>query len=168
MLNKPDLDEIIEVGQLVHREQAPVHARDQPEVQRLLGSQRGARGRAGMLPVGHTRVHPQDLRRVDLPDDVGELGARREPLGVPLLAGPPRDRGVVAVLRQEPLARLVIGRSGPRARGSPGCRGTGSPRRGSSTSIRMRRLFACPFSPMKSMSCPARTALTISGITVSS
>ena len=68
------------------------------------------------------RVHAHDFGRVDFPDDVGELGPGRQPLGVPVRAVPPGDRGVVAVRLEESLARardrvvrvLVHGRLGAR------------------------------------------------------
>ena len=79
-VEQADLHQFVQLGHLVHGEDAAVHARDQAEVQRLLGGHAGAGGQLG---------------RVDLADDVGELGARRQPLGVALLARPPGDRHIV-------------------------------------------------------------------------
>ena len=71
------LHQLVQLGQLVDGEDAPVHARDQPEVQGLLGRHARAAGQLG---------------RVDLADHVGELRARRQPLGVAELPRPPGDR----------------------------------------------------------------------------
>ena len=60
-VEQADLHQLVELGQLVHGEDAAVHARDQAEVQGLLGRHARAAGQLG---------------RVDLADDVGELGAR--------------------------------------------------------------------------------------------
>ena len=79
-VEQADLDQLVQFGHLVHGEDAAVHARDQAEVQGLLG--------------GHARAGGE-LGRVDLADDVGELRARGEPLGVALLARPPGDRHAV-------------------------------------------------------------------------
>ena len=89
-VEQADLHQLVELRQLVDREDAAVHPRDQAEVQRLLGRHAHAAG---------------ELGRVDLADDVGELGARREPLGIAVLALPPGDRDVVlGVVGDEPLA----------------------------------------------------------------
>ena len=79
-VEQADLHQLVELGQLVHGEDAAVHARDEAEVQGVLGRHADAGG---------------ELGRVDLADDVGELGARREPLGVALVARPPGDRHFV-------------------------------------------------------------------------
>src|SRR5262249_50626455 len=83
--------QLVQFGHLVHRENATVHTRDQTEVERLLGR--------------HTRAG-RELGRVDLADNVGELGARRQPLGVALLPRPPGDRDALfGRLRDELLTR---------------------------------------------------------------
>ena len=60
-VEQADLHQLVQLRDLVHGEDAAVHARDQAEVQRLLGRHADAAGQLG---------------RVDLADDVGELGAR--------------------------------------------------------------------------------------------
>ena len=79
-VEQADLDQLVQLGDLVHGEDAAVHARDQAEMQGVLGRHAGAAGQLG---------------RVDLADDVGELGARGQPLGVALLPRPPGDGDVV-------------------------------------------------------------------------
>ena len=74
-VEQADLDQFVEFGDLVHGEDAAVHPRDEAEVQGVLG--------------GHARAGGE-LGRVDLADDVGELGARCEPLGVALARGATR------------------------------------------------------------------------------
>jgi hypothetical protein len=68
-VEEADLDEIVEVGELVHREDAAVHAGDEAKVQSIFGRHACA---------------ASELGGVDLADDVGELGARCEALGVAL------------------------------------------------------------------------------------
>ncbi len=86
-----DLDALGEVGQLVDRDDAPVAARDQAEVDRL--------GVAQAAPLG-------DLHRVDVADQVGDARVgRRELLGVPLVAVAPGDGQVVAELGSPAQAR---------------------------------------------------------------
>jgi len=75
-VEEPDLHELVEVGELVHREDAAVLPRDEAEVERLLGRHRGTR---------------HEARGVDLADHIGELGAGREALGVAIGPVPPRD-----------------------------------------------------------------------------
>ena len=81
-----------------------MHARDQPEVQRRF------------------RRHADsadELRRVNLTDDVGELRAGREPLDVALGSRPPRDRHFIRRTRRDQFAadardrpiRIVVQRS---------------------------------------------------------
>ena len=90
-VEQADLHQFVQLGQFVHGEDAAVHPRDQPEVQRLLGRHARAAGQLG---------------RIDLADHVGELRARRQPLGVPLFARPPGDRDLVlGLLGDQPLAR---------------------------------------------------------------
>ena len=95
-VEQADLHQFVQLGQFVHREDAAVHARNQAEVQRLFGRHARAAGQLG---------------RIDLADDVGELGARRQPLGVALLARPPGDRHVFLRRRWPRTAcrRAVIG-----------------------------------------------------------
>ena len=81
----PHLHEFVELRQLVHREDAAVHPGDEAEVKGLLARHARAAG---------------ELGRVDLADDVGELRARREPLGIAFLAGPPGDRDVAGIARR--------------------------------------------------------------------
>ncbi len=92
------LDQLVQLGQFVDREDAAVHAGDQPEVQGLLGRHAHAAGQ---------------LRRIDLADHVGELRPRRQPLGIAKLPRPPGHRHLRRrTLRHQPLARLrdrVIG-----------------------------------------------------------
>ena len=76
-VEQADLHQFVEFRQFVHGEDAAVHARDQAEVQRFLGGHAGAAGQLG---------------RIDFADDVGELGARRQPFGIALFARPPGDR----------------------------------------------------------------------------
>ena len=76
-VEQADLHQLVELGQFVDGEDAAVHARNQPEVQGLFGRHAGAAGQLG---------------RIDLADDVGELGARRQPLGIAGRARPPGDR----------------------------------------------------------------------------
>ena len=95
-VEQADLHQLVELGQFVHGEDAAVHARDQAEVQGLLGRHAGAAG---------------ELGRVDLADDVGELGARGEPLGIALARAAtrrsaPRPRACSATSR---LPAAVIG-----------------------------------------------------------
>ena len=83
-----DLDPLGEVGQLVDGDDAPVAARDEPEVDRV-GVAEGAALR--------------DLHRVDVADQVGDRGVRGgQLLGVPLLPVAPRHRQVVAELLGPP------------------------------------------------------------------
>ena len=79
-VEQADLDRLVQLGQLVDGEDPPVHARNQPEVQGLLGRHARAAGQPG---------------RVDLADHVGKLGARRQPLRVALVPRPPRDGDVL-------------------------------------------------------------------------
>ena len=73
-----DLDALGEVGQLVHRDDAAVGARDQPEVDGL-----GVAERAAL----------RDLDRVDVADQVADRRVRGgQLLAVPLAAVLPRDR----------------------------------------------------------------------------
>ncbi len=79
-----DLDPLGEVGQLVDRDDPAVRPRDQPEVDRL-----------GVTEAATFR----DLHRVDVADQVRDARVRGgQLLGVPLVAVPPRDAQVVAVL----------------------------------------------------------------------
>ena len=75
-VEQADLHQFIELGQFVHGEDAAMHARNQPEVQGLFGRHAGAAGQFG---------------RIDLANDVGELGARGQAFGIALLARPPGD-----------------------------------------------------------------------------
>ena len=76
------LDPLREIGQLVDRDDAPVGARDETEVDGL--------GVAEAAALRH-------LHRVDVADQVRDAGVGgRELLGVALAAVPPRDRQVVA------------------------------------------------------------------------
>ena len=75
-VEQADLHQFVQLGQFVHGEDAAVHPRNQAEVQGLLGRHARAAGQLG---------------GVDLADDVGELRARGQPLGVALLARPPGD-----------------------------------------------------------------------------
>ena len=79
-VEQADLHQLVELGQLVHGEDAAVQPRDEAEVQRVFDAHADAGGQLG---------------RVDLADDVGELGAGREPLGVAVVAVPPGDRHFV-------------------------------------------------------------------------
>ena len=76
-VEQADLDQLVQLGNLVHGKYASVHPGDKPEMKRLLG--------------GHAQA-PRELGRVNLADDVGELGPRSEALGVTLLPRPPGDR----------------------------------------------------------------------------
>ena len=76
-VEQADLHQLVQLGQLVHGEDAAVHPRDQAKVQRLFGRHARAAGQLG---------------RIDLADDVGELRARGQPLGIALFARPPGDR----------------------------------------------------------------------------
>ena len=76
-VEQADLHQFVQLGQFVHGENAAVHARNQPEMQRLFGR--------------HARAAGQ-LRGIDFADDVGELGAGGEPLGIAVFAPPPADR----------------------------------------------------------------------------
>ena len=97
-VEQTDLHQFVQFGHLVHGEDAAVHARNQAEVQRLLGGHAGAGGQLG---------------GVDLADDVGELGARRQPLGIALLARPPGDADAVfRQVGQQTLARRGDGAIG--------------------------------------------------------
>ena len=152
-VEQADLHQFVQLGQFVHGEDAAVHARDQAEVQRLLGRHAGAAGQLG---------------RVDLADDVGELGARGQPLGVALFARPPGDGHFV--LRHarrrtacQTLRDRLVGIVVQRGSGNVEVGNLSSRKR---TSSRISRLLACPFSPRKSMSCSAIRARLISGMTV--
>ena len=71
-----DLHQLVQFRQFVHREDAAVHAGNQPEVQGVFGR----------------HAHPaSQLGRVDLANDVGELRAGRQTLGVTIFAPPPAD-----------------------------------------------------------------------------
>ena len=78
-VEQADLNEFVEFRDFVHGEDAAVHARDEAEVQGIFGPHARADG---------------ELGGVDLADDVGELRAGRESLGVALLPGPPGDRAL--------------------------------------------------------------------------
>src|SRR5205807_4648737 len=79
-VEEADLHQLVQLGNFVHGEDAAVHARDQAEVQGFLRRQAGAGG---------------ELGRVDLADNVGELGAGGEAFGVALRARPPGDADLV-------------------------------------------------------------------------
>ena len=80
------LDALGEVGQLVDRDDAAVGARDQAEVDGLGVTEAATLG---------------DLHRVDVTDQVGHARVGRgQLLGVPLVAVPPLDREVVALLER--------------------------------------------------------------------
>jgi hypothetical protein len=86
----PHLDQFVEFGQFVHGEDAAVHPRNQPEVERLLARHARAAGQLG---------------RVDLADDVGELRPGSQPLGVAVGTMPPGDRHVLRLpLGHQPAA----------------------------------------------------------------
>src|SRR5690606_22901214 len=85
-VEEADLDEVVEVGEFVHGEDAAVHAGDEAEVEGVLDGHGEAGG---------------ELAGVDLADDVGELGSGGEAFGVAVFAPPPGDGGVVAVVGEE-------------------------------------------------------------------
>ena len=104
-VEQPDLHQLVELGQLVHGEDAAMHPRDQAEVERFLGRHARAAGQLG---------------RIDFADHVGELGSRRQPFGIAILAPPPGDRHLFrAVLGQNRLA-------GARSAAGKGLRATGA------------------------------------------
>ena len=80
-VEQADLHQLVELRHLVHGEDAAVHPRDQAEVQGLFGRHARAAG---------------ELGGIDFADDVGELGARGEPLGVAFLARPPGDGHILS------------------------------------------------------------------------
>ena len=87
-----DLDPLGEVGQLVDGDDSPVRTRDQPEVDGLRVTEAASLG---------------DLHRVHVTDQVGHAGVGGgQLLGVPLVAVPPLDAEVVALLERAAL-RLV-------------------------------------------------------------
>ena len=69
-VEQADLHQLVQLGQFVHGEDAPVHPRDQPKVQGFFGRHAGAAGQLG---------------GVDFADDVGEFGARGQSLGIAML-----------------------------------------------------------------------------------
>src|SRR6185312_8976180 len=79
-VEEADLDEFVQFGDFVHGEDAAVHARDEAEVERVLG--------------GHARAHGE-LGRVDFADDVGELGAGGQPLRIALVPRPPGNANLL-------------------------------------------------------------------------
>ena len=88
-IEEAHLHQFVQVGQLVHGEDAAVHARHQPEVERFLRAHRRAGG---------------ELRGVDLADQVGELGAGCQALGVARVAVPPGDGHLLRGERRHQLA----------------------------------------------------------------
>ena len=157
-VEQPDLDQFVEFRDFVHGEDRAVHPRNQAEVQRVLGPHAGA-GR--------------EFGRVDLADNVGELGAWGQPLGVPVSCGATRrsanliGRHVFATYSLP--ARVigaVAGLRADRAAGNVEVRNVR--RRGSSPTSASAGSWPGPFSPKNSMSWPASTAMLISGMTVSS
>ena len=85
------LHQLVQLGQFVDGEDAAVHARDQPEVQGLLGRHARAAGQLG---------------RIDLADHVGELRARAPAARHSELPRPPGDRHFAGGrLRHQPFAR---------------------------------------------------------------
>ena len=145
-VEQADLHQLVQFGQFVHGEDAAVHPRDQAEVQRLFGRHADAAGQLG---------------RVDLADDVGELRARRQPLGVALRRAATRRSGMSSSgsVRHESLARRRD-RLGTDLRepGTPGMSRYGISSSRNRTKSRISRLLACPFSPRNSMSCSAISA----------
>ncbi len=75
-IEQAHLHQFVQLRQFVDGEDAAVHPRNEPEVQGLFGR--------------HARAGGQ-FRGIDLADDVGELRARGQPLGIALLARPPGD-----------------------------------------------------------------------------
>ena len=149
-VEQADLHQLVQLGQLVHGKDAPVHARNQTEVERFLGRHARAAGQLG---------------RIDFADHVGELRSRRQPLGVAIFALPPGDRHLFRGGWPELLARasaagriVVYRRVGQVQIGNFGVEKSGE--------SRISRLLACPFSPKNNMSCRANSAMLISGITV--
>ena len=106
-VEQADLHQFVQFRQFVHRKDAAMHARNQPEVQRLFGRHAHAAGQLG---------------RIDFANDVGELRARRKPLRVAILTRPPGDRHVSSA-NASPRTRCttrVIGCYGSSCSGTPG------------------------------------------------
>ncbi len=84
-VEQTDLDQFVQFGQFVNRKDAAMHPRNQAKVQRFFGRHADATGQLG---------------RIDFTDDVGELGSRRQSLGVAVVSMPPLDGNV---------GRIVVG-----------------------------------------------------------
>ena len=105
-VEEPDLHQLVEFRQLVHGEDAAVHARDEPEVQRLFGRHAGSGGQP---------------RGIDFADHVGELRAGGQTLGVARFARPPGDRHLrLGQFRQHPPAGAGNGPVGVFMHRTPG------------------------------------------------
>src|SRR5207245_6832544 len=76
-VEEPDLDQLIQLRYLIHGKDPAVHAWDEAEVESFFCRHAGTAG---------------ELGRIDFADDVRELGAGGEALGITLLAWPPGDR----------------------------------------------------------------------------
>ena len=134
-VEQPHLHQLVQLRQLVDGEDPAVHPRDQAEVQGLLGRHARAAGQLG---------------RVDLADDVGELGARGQPLGITVLAAATRRWGSCprAVSPSSSLARpgdRAVGVFVDRARRE--CRGRASPRRGTAPAAASAGSWPAPSRP---------------------
>ena len=152
-VEQADLDALGEVGQLVDGEDAAVGAGHQAVVERELVGQ--------VATLGH-------LDRVDLTDEVGDrrVGGGQL-LAVAVVAVDPVDRGVVAAVVQRGRGRSCdTGWYGSSLISEPATIGSHSS--SSSVSDRIMRVFAWPRSPRKMMSCPASSAFSSCGMTVSS
>ncbi len=91
-VEQADLNQFVEFGNFVHGKDAAMHAGNKAEMQGILGRHAGSHGQLG---------------RVDFADDIGELGSRRQTLGVTLLTRPPGNTHLLfRCVQQEFSARL--------------------------------------------------------------
>ncbi len=147
------LDALGEVGQLVDGDDAAVRPWDQAVGDGL--------GVAEAAALGH-------LDGVDVADEVGDAGVRGgQLLGVALAAVQPRDRQVVAATSAaRRIDSGVMGVYGCSLSSEPSITGVHSSSR--PVSARSRRVLPCPRSPSRTRSCPAISARSSCGRTVSS